>query len=92
MTVSTLQGVGYACFGFSYLLAFLLELGRLAWPRPGWRPVALAWGVIGLTVLTFYILLNQPPPAAPAGWHGIIASSRPGLRHPVYGQIVRGSV
>jgi ABC-type transport system involved in cytochrome c biogenesis permease subunit len=67
MTVSTLQGVGYACFGFSYLLAFLLELARVFWPRPGWRAAALAWGVVGVLVHTFYILLNQPPPAAPYG-------------------------
>ena len=67
MTVSTLQGIGYTCFGLSYLFAFLLELARLFWPRVGWRTAALTWGIIGLILHTLYILINQPPPAASYG-------------------------
>jgi len=67
MTVSPLQGVGYACFGLSYLFAFLLELGRLFWPRAAWRPAGLTWGVIGLTTHTLYLGFNQPTPAAAYG-------------------------
>jgi ABC-type transport system involved in cytochrome c biogenesis permease subunit len=67
MTISPLQGVGYGCFGFSYLLALLLELARVAWPLHGWRPAALAMGGVGLFAHTLYIGFNPPDPAAPAG-------------------------
>lgn len=67
MTVSPLQGITHACFGLSYLLAFGLELARLAWPGAGWRAAALALGVAGVFAHTAYLAVNQPTPAAPYG-------------------------
>jgi ABC-type uncharacterized transport system permease subunit len=69
MTVSPLQGVTHACFGLSYLVAFLLELARLVWPQAGrgWRVAALVFGAAGLLAHTFYIALQQPSPATPYG-------------------------
>ena len=69
MTVSPLQGVTHACFGLSYLVAFLLELARLVWPQAGrgWRVAALAFGAAGVFAQTFYIVLHQPSPALPYG-------------------------
>lgn len=69
MTVSSLQGVTHACFGLSYLVALLLEIARLAWPRAGggWRVAALAFGGAGLIAHTYYILAHLPTPAAPYG-------------------------
>lgn len=69
MTVSSLQGVTHACFGLSYLVALLLELARLVWPRAGsgWRITALAFGAAGLLAHTYYIIAHQPTPAAPSG-------------------------
>jgi len=67
MTVSPLQGVTHACFGLSYLCAFLLELARLVWPARGWRIAGLVFGVAGVFAQTAYLLINQPPLAAPYG-------------------------
>jgi len=69
MTVSPLQGVTHACFGLSYLVAFLLELARLVWPRAGrgWRVAALGFGAAGVLAHTFYIVVHQPSPATPDG-------------------------
>jgi ABC-type transport system involved in cytochrome c biogenesis permease subunit len=67
MTVSPLQGITHACFGLSYLCAFLLEMARLVWPGTAWRPVSLALGLAGLFAQTVYILINQPTPAEPYG-------------------------
>jgi ABC-type transport system involved in cytochrome c biogenesis permease subunit len=69
MTVSSLQGVTHACFGLSYLVALLLELARLVWPRAGngWRITALAFGAAGLLAHTYYIIAHQPTPATPSG-------------------------
>jgi ABC-type uncharacterized transport system permease subunit len=69
MTVSSLQGVTHACFGLSYLIALVLELARLVWPRAGvgWRIAALIFGVVGLLTHTYYILAHQPTPAIPSG-------------------------
>src|SRR5437763_10364945 len=67
MTVSPLQGITHACFGLSYLCAFLLELARLAWPARGWRVAGLALGFAGLFAHTVYLALNHPTPAAPYG-------------------------
>jgi ABC-type transport system involved in cytochrome c biogenesis permease subunit len=67
MTVTPLQGVTHVCFGLSYVLAFLLEVGRIAKPAAVWRWFALAFGIVGFLTQTFYILLNQPPLAAPYG-------------------------
>ena len=69
MTVSSLQGVTHACFGLSYLVALLLELARLIWPRAGsgWRITALAFGAAGLLAHTYYVIAHQPTPAAPSG-------------------------
>jgi ABC-type transport system involved in cytochrome c biogenesis permease subunit len=69
MTGSSLQGVTHACFGLSYLIALVLELARLVWPRAGggWRLGALAFGAVGLLTHTYYIIAHQPTPAAPSG-------------------------
>jgi ABC-type transport system involved in cytochrome c biogenesis permease subunit len=69
MTVSSLQGVTHACFGLSYVIAFVLELARLVWPRAGtgWRVAALTFGGVGLLTHTYFILVHQPTPAAPTG-------------------------
>lgn len=69
MTVTSLQGVTHACFGLSYLVALVLELARLVWPRAGsgWRIAALAFGAAGLLAHTYYIIAHQPTPAAPSG-------------------------
>lgn len=67
MTVSPLQGITHACFGLSYLCAFLLELTQVFWPRAVWRPLALVFGFAGLLAQTAYILFHQPTPAAAYG-------------------------
>jgi ABC-type transport system involved in cytochrome c biogenesis permease subunit len=67
MTVSLLQGVTHACFGLSYLCAFVLELARLFWPGTGWRVASLSFGIVGFVAHTFYITLNLPSPATPYG-------------------------
>jgi ABC-type transport system involved in cytochrome c biogenesis permease subunit len=67
MTVTLLQGVTHACFGLSYLCAFVLELARLFWPGSGWRLASLIFGVAGFVAQTLYIAINQPSPAAPYG-------------------------
>jgi uncharacterized protein involved in response to NO len=75
MTVSPLQGITHACFGLSYLCAFLLELARLVWPGKGWRIAGLVFGTAGVFAQTAYLLLNQPPLAAPYGSLGCWRSS-----------------
>src|SRR5262245_64229153 len=67
MTVSHLQGVTHACFGLSYLIALLLELGQFVRPAPIWRWAALAFGVAGFGAHTFYVIVHHPTPAAPYG-------------------------
>ncbi|MCE9564523.1 MAG: cytochrome c biogenesis protein CcsA [Planctomycetes bacterium] len=67
MTVFLLQGIYHACFGLSYLVALLLELGRLARPAAAWRATGLAFGVLGLAAHTFYILVHKTDPATPSG-------------------------
>jgi len=67
MTVILLQGIYHACFGLSYLVALLLELGRLARPARAWRATGLAFGIVGLAAHTFYIVVHKPDPATPSG-------------------------
>jgi hypothetical protein len=69
MTVLLLQGIYHACFGLSYLVAFLLEVVRLVRPGSGtgWRWAGLAFGAAGLAAHTFYILYHRPDPASPSG-------------------------
>ncbi|MBA4188080.1 MAG: hypothetical protein C0467_08675 [Planctomycetaceae bacterium] len=67
MTVFLLQGIYHACFGLSYLVALLLELGRFARPAAAWRATGLAFGIAGLAAHTFYILVHHPDPAKPSG-------------------------
>ncbi len=67
MTVILLQGIYHACFGLSYLVALLLELGRLARPAAGWRSTSLAFGIAGLAAHSFYIVVHQTDPATPSG-------------------------
>jgi hypothetical protein len=61
------QGIYHACFGLSYLVALLLEVGLLVRPRAAWRWVALAFGLAGLFAHTVYVVVNQPSPAKPDG-------------------------
>ena len=69
MTVSSLQGVTHACFGLSYLVAFLLEVARLVWPRPGAAGAWPAWPSAsrGCSRTPSTSSLTSPPPAAPSG-------------------------
>lgn len=67
MTVSPLQGITHACFGLSYLAAFLLELARLFWPARGWRVASLAFGAAGFIAQCIYIVIHEPSPASPYG-------------------------
>ena len=60
MTVSPLQGITHACFGLSYLCAFLLELARLIRPQTGLRVAALTFGVAGLLAHTAFLAFHQP--------------------------------
>src|SRR4051812_34872506 len=65
MTVSPLQGITHACFGLSYLAAFLLELARIAWPGRGWRVAGVAFGIAGLFAHTVYLAYHEASLAAP---------------------------
>jgi ABC-type uncharacterized transport system permease subunit len=67
MPVSFLQGVTHACFGLSYLCAFVLELARLIWPGKGWRTASLFFGIAGFIAHTFYVFVHVPSPATPYG-------------------------
>lgn len=67
MTLSTLQGVSHTCFGLSYLLALVLELARLRWPRAGLRTASLIAGAVGLVTHTAYLAIHHPSLAAPYG-------------------------
>lgn len=69
MTVSWLQNVTHACFGLSYLLAWLLEWP--AWLRPSWSRrchwAAVGFGLVGLVAHTLFLLVHHPTPAVPDG-------------------------
>ena len=67
MPVTPPQGIYHACFGLSYLVALLLEVGLLLRPSSAWRWGALAFGVAGLFAHTVYVVVNRPTPAAPDG-------------------------
>lgn len=67
MTAFLLQGIYHACFGLSYLVALLLEVGRVARPAAGWRAVALGFGFAGFAAHSFYIVAHNPDPATPTG-------------------------
>ena len=67
MPVTPPQGIYHACFGLSYLVALLLEVGQLLRPSHAWRWAALAFGVAGLFAHTVYVVVHQPSPAAPDG-------------------------
>jgi len=62
-----LQHVTYTCFGLSYLLAFLLELARVRWPRRWLRLAGLVFGTLGLLTHTAFLAFRHPPPADPDG-------------------------
>lgn len=62
-----LQNVTPACFGLSYLLALLLELARLRWPRPGLRTVGWVAAAAGLVAHSIYLAVQHPAPASPYG-------------------------
>jgi hypothetical protein len=66
MSASLLQGVTHACFGLSYLVAFVCEAARRAGPGRGWlRPAGLVFGAAGLTAQTLYLVYHRPSPAEP---------------------------
>lgn len=66
MAASPLQGVTHACFGLSYLVAFLLEAARWLSPGARWlRPTGLAFGAAGLFAQTLYLVYHHPSPAEP---------------------------
>ena len=69
MTVSPLQGITHACFGLSYLVALVLELARLVWPRSRRRVARGRAGVRRRRSVRphLYIAVHQPTPAAPYG-------------------------
>ncbi|MBA4062311.1 MAG: hypothetical protein C0501_01130 [Isosphaera sp.] len=67
MTVSPLQGITTACFGLSYLCAFLLELARYTRPGAVWRWAGVGFGAAGLAAHTLYLALHPPAPAAAYG-------------------------
>jgi ABC-type uncharacterized transport system permease subunit len=62
-----LQNVTHACFGLSYLLAFVLEVVRLRWPRPLLRPAGLVLGLAGLVAHSLFIAVHHPTPATAYG-------------------------
>lgn len=62
-----LQNVTPVCFGLSYLLAFLLELARLKWPRPGLRTAGILAAAAGLLAHSVYLAVRYPAPATPYG-------------------------
>jgi len=62
-----MQNVTHACFGLSYLLAFLLELARIRWPRPALRIAGLILGGAGLFAHSWFLALHHPSPATAYG-------------------------
>ncbi len=62
-----MQNVTLACFGLSYLLALLLELARLKWPKPGLRTTGLILGGAGLFAHSWFLAVHQPSPATAYG-------------------------
>jgi ABC-type transport system involved in cytochrome c biogenesis permease subunit len=62
-----MQNVTLACFGLSYLLALLLELARLKWPRPGLRIAGLILGGAGLFAHSWFLVVHKPSPATAYG-------------------------
>lgn len=69
MAPSWLQNVTYACFGLSYLLAWLLEWGAWLWPSGDrlCRWGALGFGLAGLVAHTVFLIVRHPTPAVPDG-------------------------
>jgi ABC-type uncharacterized transport system permease subunit len=63
----TLQRVSTACFGLSYLLAFLFELARVRWPSASLRTVGLILGGAGLFAHSIFLAVRHPTPAAAYG-------------------------
>jgi ABC-type transport system involved in cytochrome c biogenesis permease subunit len=62
-----IEGISRFCFAASYLVALLMELLQLFWPRPLHRIVGLAFGAAGLFAQTAYLLVHQPSPATAVG-------------------------
>lgn len=60
-----MQGVTQICFGLSYLLALVLEIGAIRLPKV--RIAGLCFGAAGLLAHTFFLALRQPSPATPEG-------------------------
>lgn len=60
-----LQQVTYACFGFSYLIAFLLEASQFVWPRLRWA--GWFFGLAGLFAHTIYLVAQRPGLVSPHG-------------------------
>jgi ABC-type transport system involved in cytochrome c biogenesis permease subunit len=55
------------CIGLSYLLALVLELVRLRWPRPSLKVLAWVAGAAGLFAHSAYLATHRPNPATAFG-------------------------
>lgn len=55
------------CFEASYLVALVLEILHLLWPRPLARLTGMAFGGAGLLAHTLYLLYQQPSLSSPFG-------------------------
>lgn len=69
MTPSWVQNVTHACFGLSYLLAWLLEWAAGLWSRGEkfCRVAAIALGSAGLAAHTLFLAVHHPTPATADG-------------------------
>ena len=63
----TLQRVSTACFGLSYLLAFVIELARVRWPSGTLRTVGLILGGAGILAHSIFLAVRHPTPATAYG-------------------------
>lgn len=63
----TLERVSTACFGLSYLLAFLIELARVRWPSVTLRTAGLILGGAGLFAHSIFLAVRHPTPAEAYG-------------------------
>jgi ABC-type uncharacterized transport system permease subunit len=59
--------VTHLCFGASYFLALLGELGRQFRPEKGFRYLVIFSGCAGLLAHTIFLGVHQPSPAKPYG-------------------------
>lgn len=62
-----LEGITRFCFAASYAVALVLELVRLAWPRPVLRLLSIGFGAAGLLAHTLFLAVQLPPLATQFG-------------------------